>query len=82
MGNGKSIGLENIRGAEAADARMLDYRTVKRAYAILTPVYDILFNKIFHSGRVAAIPPRKSMRLIMRRLRISKPRMSAMVKPL
>jgi phosphatidylethanolamine/phosphatidyl-N-methylethanolamine N-methyltransferase len=34
---------------------MLDYHTVKRAYAILTPVYDILFNKIFHSGRVAAI---------------------------
>ena len=55
MGNGKSIGLENIRGGEAADARMLDYQTVKRAYAILTPVYDILFNKIFHSGRVAAI---------------------------
>ena len=34
---------------------MLDYHTVTRAYAILTPVYDILFNKIFHSGRVAAI---------------------------
>jgi phosphatidylethanolamine/phosphatidyl-N-methylethanolamine N-methyltransferase len=55
LGNGKSIGLENIRGGEATDARMLDYHTVKRAYAILTPVYDILFNKIFHSGRVAAI---------------------------
>lgn len=55
MGDGKSIGLENIRGGESASARMLDYRTVKRAYAILTPVYDILFNRIFHSGRVAAI---------------------------
>lgn len=55
MGDGKSIGMENVRGREAASARMLDYRTVKRAYAILTPVYDILFNKIFHSGRVAAI---------------------------
>ncbi len=55
MGDGKSIGMENVRGHKAASARMLDYRTVKRAYAILTPVYDILFNKIFHSGRVAAI---------------------------
>ena len=55
LGNGKSIGMENIRGGKAVSARMLDYRTVKRAYAILTPVYDILFNKIFHSGRVAAI---------------------------
>ena len=55
LGDGKTIGLENIRGGQAASARMLDYHTVKRAYAILTPVYDILFNKIFHSGRVAAI---------------------------
>lgn len=55
LGDGKSIGMEHIRGAEAASARMLDYDTVKRAYAILTPVYDILFNRIFHSGRVAAI---------------------------
>jgi phosphatidylethanolamine/phosphatidyl-N-methylethanolamine N-methyltransferase len=55
LGDGKSIGMENVRGREAASARMLDYDTVKRAYAILTPVYDILFNKIFHSGRVAAI---------------------------
>jgi len=55
LGNGKTIGLENIRGGQAPSARMLDYRTVTRAYAILTPVYDILFNKIFHSGRVAAI---------------------------
>ncbi len=55
MGNGKSIGIEGIRGRQTASARMLDYHTVKRAYAILTPVYDILFNKIFHSGRVAAI---------------------------
>jgi phosphatidylethanolamine/phosphatidyl-N-methylethanolamine N-methyltransferase len=55
LGDSKSIGMENIRGGEAVSARMLDYRTVKRAYAILTPVYDILFNKIFHSGRVAAI---------------------------
>lgn len=55
LGDGKSIGMENVRRREAASARMLDYHTVKRAYAILTPVYDILFNKIFHSGRVAAI---------------------------
>ncbi|MGD0265322.1 MAG: methyltransferase domain-containing protein [Candidatus Methylomirabilota bacterium] len=55
LGDGKTIGLENIRGGRAPSARMLDYRTVTRAYAFLTPVYDILFNKIFHSGRVAAI---------------------------
>ena len=55
MGDGKTIGLENIRGGQAPSARMLDYQTVTRAYAFLTPVYDILFNKIFHSGRVAAI---------------------------
>jgi phosphatidylethanolamine/phosphatidyl-N-methylethanolamine N-methyltransferase len=34
---------------------MMDYRTIKRAYAILSPVYDFLFDKIFHPGRVAAI---------------------------
>ena len=51
MGDGKSIGMPEIR----VSARMLDYRTIKRAYALLSPVYDILFNRIFHSGRVAAI---------------------------
>ena len=55
MGNGKSIGMEEIQPRQTTSARMLDYQTVQRAYAILTPVYDILFNKIFHSGRVAAI---------------------------
>jgi phosphatidylethanolamine/phosphatidyl-N-methylethanolamine N-methyltransferase len=34
---------------------MMDYRMVKRAYAILSPVYDIIFDKVFHPGRVAAI---------------------------
>lgn len=33
----------------------MDYQTIKRAYAILSPVYDLLFDKIFHPGRVAAI---------------------------
>jgi phosphatidylethanolamine/phosphatidyl-N-methylethanolamine N-methyltransferase len=33
----------------------MDYRTIKRAYAILSPVYDFLFDKIFHPGRVAAV---------------------------
>jgi phosphatidylethanolamine/phosphatidyl-N-methylethanolamine N-methyltransferase len=28
---------------------------VQRAYAILSPVYDIIFDKVFHPGRVAAI---------------------------
>ncbi len=35
--------------------RTMDFRTIKRAYAILSPVYDILWGKIFHPGRVAAI---------------------------
>ncbi|MFB3819649.1 MAG: class I SAM-dependent methyltransferase [Candidatus Methylomirabilales bacterium] len=34
---------------------MMDYRMVKRAYAILSPVYDIIFDKVFHPGRVRAI---------------------------
>ena len=33
----------------------MDYKTIKRAYAILSPVYDVIFDKIFHPGRVAAI---------------------------
>ncbi len=36
-------------------ARMMDYRTIKRAYAILSPVYDVIWGKIFHPGRVAAV---------------------------
>ena len=52
LGDGKSIGMPEI---QVSRARMLDYRTIKRAYAILSPVYDLLFNKIFHPGRVAAI---------------------------
>ena len=35
--------------------RMTDNQSVKRAYAILSPVYDVIFDKIFHPGRVAAI---------------------------
>ena len=34
---------------------MMDYETINRAYAILSPVYDFLFDKIFYPGRVAAI---------------------------
>jgi phosphatidylethanolamine/phosphatidyl-N-methylethanolamine N-methyltransferase len=34
---------------------MMDYKTIKRAYAILSPVYDFLFDKVFYPGRVAAI---------------------------
>jgi len=55
LSDGKSIGLEDISRGQAASARMLDYQTIKRAYAFLSPVYDILFNRIFHPGRVAAI---------------------------
>lgn len=55
MSDGKSIGLQDLRQGEAVSARMLDYHTIQRAYAFLSPVYDILFNRIFHSGRVAAV---------------------------
>jgi phosphatidylethanolamine/phosphatidyl-N-methylethanolamine N-methyltransferase len=34
---------------------MMDYETIKRAYAILSPYYDFLFDKVFYPGRVAAI---------------------------
>ena len=34
---------------------MMDYQTIKRAYAILSPYYDFLFDKVFYPGRVAAI---------------------------
>lgn len=33
----------------------LDYKQITRAYAILSPMYDLLFEKIFHPGRVAAV---------------------------
>jgi phosphatidylethanolamine/phosphatidyl-N-methylethanolamine N-methyltransferase len=33
----------------------MDYETINRAYAVLSPVYDFLFDKIFYPGRVAAI---------------------------
>jgi phosphatidylethanolamine/phosphatidyl-N-methylethanolamine N-methyltransferase len=33
----------------------MDTRMIKRAYAILSPVYDVIFDKIFHPGRVRAI---------------------------
>ncbi len=55
MGDIKSVGVQEIREGEVVSARMLDYETIQRAYAFLSPVYDILFNRIFHSGRVAAI---------------------------
>jgi len=55
LSDGKSIGLHDIPRGQASSARMLDYQTIKRAYAILSPVYDLLFDKIFHPGRVAAI---------------------------
>jgi phosphatidylethanolamine/phosphatidyl-N-methylethanolamine N-methyltransferase len=54
LSDGKSIGLQDIPRGQATSARMLDYQTIKRAYAILSPVYDLLFDKIFHPGRVAA----------------------------
>jgi phosphatidylethanolamine/phosphatidyl-N-methylethanolamine N-methyltransferase len=34
---------------------MMDYKTIERAYAILSPYYDFLFDKVFYPGRVAAI---------------------------
>ena len=55
LGDSKSVGVQEIRECDLISARMMDYRTIKRAYAILSPVYDFLFDKIFHPGRVAAI---------------------------
>ncbi len=55
LGDSESVGVQDIREGEVVSARMLDYETIQRAYAFLSPVYDILFNRIFHSGRVAAI---------------------------
>ena len=37
------------------DARTLEYDQIRRAYAILSPVYDVIFDWIFRPGRVAAI---------------------------
>lgn len=34
---------------------VLDYKQITRAYAILSPMYDLLFERIFHPGRVAAV---------------------------
>ena len=33
----------------------LEYKQIKRAYAVMSPMYDLLFDKIFHPGRVAAV---------------------------
>jgi len=38
-----------------ADARTLEYDQIKRAYAILSPIYDVVFDWVFRAGRVAAI---------------------------
>ena len=35
--------------------RALEYKQIKRAYAMMSPMYDLLFDKIFHPGRVAAV---------------------------
>jgi phosphatidylethanolamine/phosphatidyl-N-methylethanolamine N-methyltransferase len=35
--------------------RGLEYKQIKRAYAVMSPMYDLLFDRIFHPGRVAAI---------------------------
>lgn len=34
---------------------VMDTATVKRAYERISPIYDLLFDKIFHPGRVQAI---------------------------
>lgn len=41
--------------ARAMDKRAMDNQMIKRAYAMLSPVYDVIFDKIFHPGRVRAI---------------------------
>ena len=35
--------------------RALEYKQIRRAYAVMSPMYDLLFDKIFHPGRVAAV---------------------------
>lgn len=35
--------------------RALEYKQIKRAYAMMSPMYDLLFDKIFHPGRIAAV---------------------------
>src|SRR3990172_11467180 len=35
--------------------RALEYKQIKRAYAVMSTMYDLLFDKIFHPGRVAAV---------------------------
>lgn len=34
---------------------VLNTRHIKRAYALYSPVYDLIFERIFHPGRVAAL---------------------------
>jgi len=41
-------------GDDAVDA-LLEKRQVQRAYAIYSPIYDFLFDWIFHPGRSAAV---------------------------
>ncbi|MFA5028783.1 MAG: methyltransferase domain-containing protein [Candidatus Methylomirabilota bacterium] len=41
--------------ARTMDKRAMDNQMIKRAYAMLSPVYDVIFDKIFHPGRVRAI---------------------------
>ena len=33
----------------------MEYAAVKRAYDVISPAYDFLFDRIFHRGRVAAV---------------------------
>ncbi|MEK7879081.1 MAG: methyltransferase domain-containing protein, partial [candidate division NC10 bacterium] len=33
----------------------MKYAAVKRAYDVISPAYDLLFDRIFHRGRVAAV---------------------------
>jgi phosphatidylethanolamine/phosphatidyl-N-methylethanolamine N-methyltransferase len=33
----------------------MEYAAVKRAYDVISPAYDLLFDRIFHRGRVAAV---------------------------
>ena len=48
------IGLRIWTEGTVVDAA-LEKRQVKRAYALYSPIYDLLFDWIFHPGRVAAL---------------------------
>ena len=44
-----------MSSSSEVQTRALEYKQIKRAYAVMSPMYDLLFDKIFHPGRVQAL---------------------------